>query len=192
MYLIISSTELIYSSGHGNSNAPNTAALFAWKFQCPKTLQSCSHTSSAAFGTHSTKSVVTFFFLYHLSDKNFDGDMGMRLLYSTKILRVFNFANFQPFVKIFQQKILTCGMQWIREIISTKCSKIAICENVDPRKFSAIRHAAYKCMEVLITRTATHSYIHTHWRTKHSPLLTFPFKHNIHFRHITNMYLHQP
>ena len=29
MYLIISSTELIYSSGHGNSNAPNTAALFA-------------------------------------------------------------------------------------------------------------------------------------------------------------------
>ena len=31
--------------------------------------------------------------------------------YSAKFLWVFNFANFQPFAKIFQRKFLTCSMQ---------------------------------------------------------------------------------
>ena len=31
-------------------------------------------------------------------------------------------------------------IQRVREIISTKSSKIAICENLDPQKFSAIRY----------------------------------------------------
>ena len=34
-------------------------------------------------------------------------------------------------------------MQQIREIISTKSSKIAICINLDPQKFSTIRYALY-------------------------------------------------
>ena len=34
--------------------------------------------------------------------------------YSAKFLRVFNFANFQLFAKIFKQKFLTCGVQCAR------------------------------------------------------------------------------
>ena len=60
------------------------------------------------------------------------------ILYSAKFLWVFNFANFvnfQLFVKIFQQNFLTRGVQCVRAanlIFSTKFSKIAIRENLDP------------------------------------------------------------
>ena len=32
--------------------------------------------------------------------------------YSAIILQVFNFANFQPFAKLFQQKFLMCDVLW--------------------------------------------------------------------------------
>ena len=48
------------------------------------------------------------------------------------------------FAKIFQRKVLTRGMQvcvqQICEIILTKSSKIAIRENLDPRKFNTIQY----------------------------------------------------
>ena len=65
------------------------------------------------------------------------------LSYSAKFLLVFNFANFQPFAKIFQQKFLIRSVRCARasEFVSTKSSKIAIRENLYPRKFSTIRYA---------------------------------------------------
>ena len=51
--------------------------------------------------------------------------------------------------KIFQWNFLTRGVceQQIREIISTKSSKIAIRENLNPREFSAIRYShTHLCM----------------------------------------------
>ena len=57
-------------------------------------------------------------------------------LYSAKILWVFNFVNFQPFVKIFQRKFLTCSMQCVRAANSQNCFnkifKITIRKNLDP------------------------------------------------------------
>ena len=65
-------------------------------------------------------------------------------LNSAKFSWVFNFANFQPFVKIFQRKFLTRGMRCVRTVnlrnYLTKSSTIAICENLDPQKFSAKRY----------------------------------------------------
>ena len=67
--------------------------------------------------------------------------------YSAKFSGVFNFvnfANFQLFVKIFQRKFLTSSVRCARAASSrnyfTKSSKIAIRENLDPRKFSAMRY----------------------------------------------------
>ena len=44
-----------------------------------------------------------------------------------------------------------CGMcvQQIHKIISTKSSKVAICENLDPRKFSAIWYVTFQCFFVI-------------------------------------------
>ena len=39
--------------------------------------------------------------------------MYIYILYSAKFSRVFNFVNFQPFAKIFQQKFLTHGVQCV-------------------------------------------------------------------------------
>ena len=47
-------------------------------------------------------------------------------------------------------------MQQVREIISTKSSKIPIHENLDPRKFNAIQYESYICkagMNVVISFT---------------------------------------
>ena len=56
-----------------------------------------------------------------------------------------NVANFQLFVKIFKQKFLTRDVRCARAVSSsTKSSKIAICENLDPRKFSAIWYTLHK------------------------------------------------
>ena len=61
--------------------------------------------------------------------------------YSTKFSQIFNFANFQPFTKIFQQKYLTCGVQcpraanlqyYFNEFVKNR-------ENLDPHKFSTVR-----------------------------------------------------
>ena len=50
------------------------------------------------------------------------------ILYSAKFLQVFNFANFQPFAKIFQGKFLTHGVQRVcvcSEFVKSKSLKIA-------------------------------------------------------------------
>ena len=69
---------------------------------------------------------------------------GKGLPYSAKFLRVFNFANFanfQPFAKIFQRKFLTCGMQCAHATNSRNYfNEITIRKYLDPRKFSAIRY----------------------------------------------------
>ena len=81
----------------------------------------------------------------------FFGHVRLSIPCSTKFSRVFNFANFQPFAKIFQRKFwhVVCSMrvQWICEIISTNSSKIAILENLDPRKFSAICYFLTSALE---------------------------------------------
>ena len=52
--------------------------------------------------------------------------------------------NFQPFAKMFLKKFLTCGVQCARAANSWNYfNKIAICKNLDPRKFSAIRYVSY-------------------------------------------------
>ena len=57
-------------------------------------------------------------------------------------------------MKIFDTRRAVCAcsvrVQRIREIISTNFSKIAICENLDPRKFSAIRYVCVRgaCVKV--------------------------------------------
>ena len=75
------------------------------------------------------------------------------LPYGAKFSRVFNFANFQLFAKIFQRKFLTRGVQCARAVCACSefaklfqrnlqkllSAKISTVENFDPRKFSAIR-----------------------------------------------------
>ena len=63
------------------------------------------------------------------------------LLYSAQFSWVFNFVNFQPFAKIFQQKFLTCGVQCVRaanlrnyfnEIFKNRYSQ----KNLDPQNLA--------------------------------------------------------
>ena len=64
--------------------------------------------------------------------------------YGAYISQVFNFANFESFVKFISAKILTATVRYmssarVRETISTKFQETAIREKLDPRNISAIR-----------------------------------------------------
>ena len=73
------------------------------------------------------------------------------LPYSAKFSQVFNFANFtnfanfQLFGKIFQQKFLTRSVRYVHAASSR--NEIAIRENLDPRKFSAIQYSRQKYVD---------------------------------------------
>ena len=63
--------------------------------------------------------------------------------YRAKFSWVFNFANFQLLAKTFQifdmrRAVYTCSK--LAKLFQTKSSKIAIRENLVPRKFSAIEY----------------------------------------------------
>ena len=56
------------------------------------------------------------------------------------ISQIFNCSR-KLFQRNFWYAACTVRVQQIRKIISTKFSKIAICENLDPQKFSTVRYA---------------------------------------------------
>ena len=60
-------------------------------------------------------------------------------VFISRISRIFN-CSWIYFNENFWHVACSVCVQWIREIISMKSLKIAVCENLDPRKFSAIRY----------------------------------------------------
>ena len=75
--------------------------------------------------------------LYHIA-LNFRGSL---------ISRIFNCSQ-KYFNESFWHAACSVRVQRVHEIISMKSSKIAICENLDPRKFSAIRYTLRKPVPV--------------------------------------------